>query len=1267
MAAVGNPASAPLYSTIEQTISKPKQELDSFEFDRFSQAEEGKEGRSPAQRRMKARAPPPPRPPQPAPRRIFRNAAPDGGGSLEGDSKENMLRSSVDLHISLPSGYQTTISVDGRKALMDLLVDLCSQYHLNPAYHTLELLSPDAQPIGFKPNALLGALDVSCALIKERVLEDKVIRKPPPKVPEKTVRLVVNYHRSQKAVVRVNPLVPLRTLVPVICQKCEFEPANVLLFKDNVSRQQLDLDRSLGELGIRDLYVLDQTLAESLHSSSLTGSEKKGLLGFLKFNRRKTKPEDQSSEGMESVDAMVVENADLNGMSVSASGTCIEARPSTLGQSQSLMNISKMSPKVELKKRRAPPPPRAPTQTLSLTSQMNLGSLSSQNQLKKRKAPAPPPQPVISTPGEDCKVSSVPVSVEKSMLPILRAPTPADDSDLSHSIEDSEPARSICSSSSGDDAAAGSSSSSVVEEPVSHQVHVMASFVAATPESEPKYKEEAAHSSVLEHEPSLLLEDTTENLETEMELTMDEMENNRHSGIGGFTLKSMISIAVHLFPCVLDAGVAVNEKWLLGWTNSSHKPVTEGIMQQEMETMSLASSESFADQGYAASEGMTEESGPVSPSERMQSVSPVDILTLNGSSALSVKQDKYSSSDSDEGCPTWGSRQSSGNIHSGLDPIKIQNGFEVDPEITAEIHLTLANLDANLADISHIDGAADFIDDIIPVSIVDVDIPVTSIDEVLDDDDDDDEDDQCCTAKYASTLPSSTPNITCPPFAQSEAIQNKNNNARLKEETYRIRLQEVQDATPAPQESTSPQINIRQPIPSQLLDKMDQNVVLNSETQAHFIEITDERDVASRKFQGIPRSAVQNIQKVNPSISRVPPSQGKITQSSVSRFGMKTFTVIPPKPAMSQTKPSGSLVIGAIKIDEQGNMVSQRRPSSGAEKIASPNGDVSSADKSHLDKAKAFWNTTERQEQAAMVNQAPVINNGDSDGLKPSASNRSPQLSVKTPPEETLKVAIILERKPISVVTNHPKPNVPYSKVASISNTPKTSASMQSTETTHLLQETDKSENASEANQGNLFGPVQKFKPVQFKPLQKETSIHSSLMEAIQSGEGIQRLRKVSELSASFKERKPSFNDPENDRSALLSAIRASGSSSRLKKTKSVASKELEQLRKVDEDRNAQLEVTRTSPPGNCSVFVPPLPPALNPPPPPPPPSAPTKPPLVLPAGGNPEAAREALLEAIRSGSGAQRLRKVPASNTRRQVNGRLGTIQAASPLSYVQ
>lgn len=67
---------------------------------------------------------------------------------------------------------------------MDLLVELCSHYHLNPALHTLELLSPEGHTLGFKPNALLGSLNVACVLIKEKVWEEKVVRRPAPKVPE---------------------------------------------------------------------------------------------------------------------------------------------------------------------------------------------------------------------------------------------------------------------------------------------------------------------------------------------------------------------------------------------------------------------------------------------------------------------------------------------------------------------------------------------------------------------------------------------------------------------------------------------------------------------------------------------------------------------------------------------------------------------------------------------------------------------------------------------------------------------------------------------------------------------------------------------------------------------------------------------------------------------------------------------------------------------------------------------------------------------------
>lgn len=42
-----------------------------------------------------------------------------------------------------------------------------------------------------------------------------------------------------------------------------------------------------------------------------------------------------------------------------------------------------------------------------------------------------------------------------------------------------------------------------------------------------------------------------------------------------------------------------------------------------------------------------------------------------------------------------------------------------------------------------------------------------------------------------------------------------------------------------------------------------------------------------------------------------------------------------------------------------------------------------------------------------------------------------------------------------------------------------------------------------------VFGPVKKFRPVVCRSVEKETSLHSSLMEAIQSGRGKDGLKKV--------------------------------------------------------------------------------------------------------------------------------------------------------------
>uniref|UniRef100_A0A8C8X4A1 Cordon-bleu ubiquitin-like domain-containing protein n=1 Tax=Panthera leo TaxID=9689 RepID=A0A8C8X4A1_PANLE len=331
----------------------------------------------PTGRKTKGRAPPPPGKP----------ATPNahGGQTLRRDVSpgppqsllhmESLENSSVAVTVVLPSGLEKKSVVSGSHAMMDLLVELCLQNHLNPSHHALEIRSSETQqPLSFKPNTLVGTLNVHTVFLKEKVPEEKV--KPgPPKAPEKSVRLVVNYLRTQKAVVRVSPEVPLQNILPVICAKCEVSPEHVVLLRDNIAGEELELSKSLNELGIKELYAWDnkrETFRKSSLGNDETDKEKKKFLGFFKVNKR------SSSKG-----CLTTPNS-----------PAVNPRSMTLGPSLSLGNISGVSVKSDMKKRRAPPPPTLPglgppvqdkaSEKVSLGSQIDL-------QKKKRRAPAPPP------------------------------------------------------------------------------------------------------------------------------------------------------------------------------------------------------------------------------------------------------------------------------------------------------------------------------------------------------------------------------------------------------------------------------------------------------------------------------------------------------------------------------------------------------------------------------------------------------------------------------------------------------------------------------------------------------------------------------------------------------------------------------------------------------------------------------------------------------------------------------------------------------------
>ncbi|CAO2640681.1 Protein cordon-bleu, partial [Lemmus lemmus] len=353
-----------------------------------------------SRKKMKARAPPPPG--KPAAQNVHSDQKLPHDATLGSQhslvqTKESLQSSTLDITVVLPSGLEKQSVVSGSHAMMDLLVDLCLQNHLNPSHHVLEIWSSETQqPLSFKPNTLIGSLNVHTVLLKEKVPEDK-IKPGQPKVPEKSVRLVVNYLRTQKAVVRVSPEVPLQNILPVICAKCEVNPDHVVLLRDNVAGEELELSKSLNELGIKELYAWDNR-REMFRKSSLgndeTDKEKKKFLGFFKVNKRSSsKAEHLGLSGADSDEDPLksASGGDLNGCLTTPNSPSMHSRSLTLGPSLSLGNISGVSMKSEMKKRRAPPPPSPGLPSQDKASEKT--SLSSQADLqkKKRRAPAPPP------------------------------------------------------------------------------------------------------------------------------------------------------------------------------------------------------------------------------------------------------------------------------------------------------------------------------------------------------------------------------------------------------------------------------------------------------------------------------------------------------------------------------------------------------------------------------------------------------------------------------------------------------------------------------------------------------------------------------------------------------------------------------------------------------------------------------------------------------------------------------------------------------------
>lgn len=105
-----------------------------------------------------------------------------------------------------------------------------------------------------------------------------------------SVRLLINYNKSHKAVVRVSPGLPLRSLLPAVCDKCEFKVETTVLLRDSQSGELLDLSKTLNEHGLREVFAKDTAAVDQearaqtpdsgkLQNSGSPGSSTVALIG----------------------------------------------------------------------------------------------------------------------------------------------------------------------------------------------------------------------------------------------------------------------------------------------------------------------------------------------------------------------------------------------------------------------------------------------------------------------------------------------------------------------------------------------------------------------------------------------------------------------------------------------------------------------------------------------------------------------------------------------------------------------------------------------------------------------------------------------------------------------------------------------------------------------------------------------------------------------------------------------------------------------------
>ncbi|XP_054914947.1 cordon-bleu protein-like 1 isoform X2 [Poeciliopsis prolifica] len=301
----------------------------------------------------------------------------------------NPLEREHSLCVVLPAGIEKNITVHGSKPVMDLLVTLCANYHLNPSDHTVEFLSPNKNNISFKPNSPIGLLEAEKILLKPKGTEEKTKK---PYMPEATVRLLINYNKSHKTVLRVNPRAPLETVLPAVCDKCELNVETTILLRDLQSKEPLDLTKSLNDHGLREVFAKD-TAAQDCQNKTAGGGTPTEVISPTPSQDLQRKERKQRRRGFFSFFRRRKKKNETNGSVSAPTSPGLGKQVRVRGNSESVSSTHTL-PADTPKKRPAPQPPVAVSQSVPSNLSACIQGAQSSGELTlrntKRKAPPPP-------------------------------------------------------------------------------------------------------------------------------------------------------------------------------------------------------------------------------------------------------------------------------------------------------------------------------------------------------------------------------------------------------------------------------------------------------------------------------------------------------------------------------------------------------------------------------------------------------------------------------------------------------------------------------------------------------------------------------------------------------------------------------------------------------------------------------------------------------------------------------------------------------------